>query len=76
MKLLEEKTVTQLLSYIENILYLRLSNKCKGRDTGNIIPLILPTGIVGSMSPILSAYTQQITLLEFNISSNDSFFKN
>ncbi len=65
LELSEEETVTQLLSYIENTLYLKPLNKGKGRDTGNIIPLILPIETVGSVSPILSAYTQQITLLEF-----------
>jgi len=65
LKLSEEETVTQLLSYIENTLYLKPLNKGKGKDTGNIIPLILPMGTAESVSPILSAYTQQITLPEF-----------
>ncbi len=49
--------VTQLLSYIENIPYLRLLSKGKGKDTGNIMLLVLPTGTAGSVSPILPAYT-------------------
>jgi len=73
LKLSEEEMVTQLLSYIENIPYLRLSSKGKGKNTGNIIPLILLTGTAGSILLILSAYTQQIILLEFQISSNSSF---
>src|SRR6266498_5843306 len=52
LKLLEEETVTQLLSYIENIPYLSASSKGKEKDTKNITSLILPTGIVGSVSPI------------------------
>ncbi len=57
LKLSEEETVIQLLSYIENTLYLRPSNKGKKKDTGNIIPLVLLTGTAGSVSPILSSYT-------------------
>ncbi len=57
LKLLEEETVTQLLSYIENTLYLRLSSKGKERDIRNIISLVLPIGTAGSVSPILPAYT-------------------
>ena len=57
LELSEEKTITQLLSYIEDIPYLRSSNKGKGKETGDITLLILPTGTVGSISLILSAYT-------------------
>ncbi len=57
LELSEEEIITQLLSYIENTSYLRLSSKGKGKDTGNIMPLILLTGIARSVSPILSAYT-------------------
>ncbi len=53
----EEKTITQLLSYIEKTLYLSPSSKGKGKETGDITPLILPTGTAGSVSPILPAYT-------------------
>jgi len=41
LELSEEKTVIQLLSYIKNTLYLKLINKRKKRDTGNITSLIL-----------------------------------
>jgi len=73
LKLSEEETVIQLLSYIENTSYLSASSKGKGKDTGDIIPLILPMRIAGSVSPILSAYTQQITLPEFQTNNNNSF---
>ena len=73
MELSKEETVTQLLSYIEKIPYLKPSSKEKGKETGDITSLILPTGITGSVSPILPAYTQQITLLEFQTSRNSSF---
>jgi len=56
LKLSEEEIIIQLLSYIENILYLRSLNKGKGKDTGNIMSLILPIRTTGSVSPILSAY--------------------
>ncbi len=76
LKLSEEKIVTQLLSYIENTLYLRPSSKGKNKDIGKIIPLILLIETAGSILPILPAYTQQITLLEFNTSNNSSFLGN
>jgi len=57
LELSEEETVTQLLSYIEDTPYLKLSSKGKGKETGDIIPLILLTGTAGLVSPILSAYT-------------------
>ncbi len=76
MELSEEKAITQLLSYIENTLYLRSSSKGKRKDTENIILLILLTGTAGSVSPILLSYTQQITLSEFQISSKGSFLSN
>ena len=76
LELSEEETVTQLLSYIKNIPYLKPSSKGKGRNTGNIIPLVLSIGIAGSVSPILPVYIQQITLSEFNTSSNSSFLGN
>ncbi len=56
LKLLEEETVTQLLSYIKNILYLKPSSKRKGKNIRNIILLILLTKIQGSVLPILPAY--------------------
>jgi len=65
LKLSEEETVTQLLSYIENTLYLKPLSKGKEKNTGNITPLILPIRTAGSVLPILSAYIQQITLPEF-----------
>ena len=40
---------------------------------GDITPLNLPTRIIGSVSPILPAYTQQITLSEFQPRSESSF---
>ncbi len=40
---------------------------------GDITLLILPTGTAGSVSPILPAYTQQITLPEFQPRSDSSF---
>ena len=73
MELLEEETVTQLINYIEKTLYLRLLSKGKEKETGDITPLILPIETAGSVSPILLVYTQQITLPEFQISSNSSF---
>jgi len=76
LELSEEEMVIQLLSYIENISYLGSSNKRKGKNTKDITPLILSTGIAGSVSPILSAYTQQITLLEFQTRSNSFFLSN
>ncbi len=50
--------VTQLLSYIENTPYLKLMSKEKGKDTRNIILLVLLIRIQGSVSPILLAYIQ------------------
>ncbi len=43
---------------------------------GNITLLVLPIETAGSVLPILPSYTQQITLPEFNISSNSSFLGN
>ena len=57
LELLEEETVIQLLSYIENTSYLRPSSKEKEKDTENIISLVLSMGIAGSISLILLAYT-------------------
>ncbi len=57
LKLSEEEIVTQLLNYIENILYLKLSSKKKGKDIRNITLLILPIGIAGLVLPILLVYT-------------------
>src|SRR6266511_592542 len=65
LELLEEETVTQLINYIEKTPYLRPLSKGKEKETGNITPLILSTRTAGSVSPILPAYTQQITLPEF-----------
>src|SRR6266542_1701924 len=52
LKLSEEETVTQLLSYIKNIPYLKPSSKGKRKDIEEITPLILPTRTTGSVSPI------------------------
>ncbi len=58
MELIEEETIIQLLNYIGKIPYLKPSdNKEKGKNIGEIILLILSTGIVGSVSFILPAYT-------------------
>jgi len=73
LELSEEETVTQLINYIEKIPYLRPLSKGKEKETEDITLLILPTGTVGSVSPILPAYTQQITLPEFQKSNNSSF---
>ena len=73
MELSEEETVTQLINYIEKTPYLRPLSKGKEKGTGDITPLILPTGTAGSVSPILLAYTQQITLSEFQLRSESSF---
>src|SRR6266498_456832 len=73
LELTEEETVTQLINYIEKTPYLRPLSKGKEKEMGNITPLILSTGIAGSVSPILPAYTQQITLLEFQPRSESSF---
>src|SRR6266542_2941280 len=62
LKLSEEETVIQLINYIEKTPYLRPLSKGKKKKTEDITPLILPTGTAGSVSSILSAYTQQITL--------------
>ncbi len=53
--------------------YLKPLSKGKEKKAEDIIPLILPTGITESVSPILSAYTQQITLPEFQPRSESSF---
>src|SRR6266542_2603645 len=45
LELTEEETVTQLINYIEKTPYLRSLSKGKGKETGDIIPLILPTEI-------------------------------
>ena len=74
MELSEEETVTQLVNYIEKTPYLRPSSKGKEKEMGNITPLILLTGTAGSVSPILPAYTQQITLPEFQPRSESSSF--
>src|SRR6266540_3626641 len=73
LKLSEEETVTQLINYIEKTPYLRPLSKGKKKKTEDITPLILPTGTAGSVSSILSAYTQQITLPEFQSRSGSSF---
>ncbi len=73
LELIEEETVTQLINYIEKTLYLRPSSKGKEKEMGDITSLILPTGTEGSVSPILPAYTQQITLSEFQPRSKRSF---
>ncbi len=73
LELSEEETVTELINYIEKTSYLRPSSKGKGKEQGDIIPLILPTRTAGSVSPILPAYTQQITLPEFQSRSESSF---
>src|SRR6266498_238122 len=72
LELTEEETVAELINYIEKTLYLRPSSKGKEK-AGDITPLILPTGTAGSVSPILPAYTQQITLPEFQPRSENSF---
>src|SRR6266496_3037727 len=76
LELSEEETDTQLINYIEKTPYLRPSSKGKEKETEDITPLILPTGTAGSVSPILPAYTQQITLPEFQPRSNNSFLSN
>ncbi len=73
LELSEEETVIQLINYIEKIPYLRPLSKEKEKEMGDITPLILPTGTTGSVSPILPAYTQQITLPEFQPRSESSF---
>src|SRR6266496_4474002 len=72
LELTEEETVIQLINYIEKTPYLRPLSKGKEKEMGNIMSLILPTGTAGLVSPILPAYTQQITLPEFQTSSNSS----
>jgi len=57
LELSEEETVIQLLSYIKNTPYLGFSIKEKEKDTENITLLVLLTKIVGSILPILLAYT-------------------
>src|SRR6266498_958089 len=71
LELTEEETVTELINYIEKTPYLRPSSKGKEK-AGDITPLILPTGTTESVSPILPAYTQQITLPEFQPRSESS----
>src|SRR6266540_1218979 len=73
LELSEEETVTQLINYIEKTPYLRPLSKGKEKEMENITPLILPTGTAGSVSLILPAYTQQITLPEFQPRSESSF---
>src|SRR6266498_2642414 len=72
LKLSEEETIAELINYIEKTPYLRPSSKGKEK-AGDITLLILPTGTAGSVSPILPAYTQQITLPEFQPRSESSF---
>src|SRR6266542_2574083 len=72
LELSEEETITELINYIEKTPYLKLSSKGKEK-AGDITPLILPTGTIGSVSPILPAYTQQITLPDFQPRSESSF---
>src|SRR6266542_398215 len=74
LELSEEETVTQLINYIEKTPYLRPLSKGKEKEMGNITPLILPTETAGSVSPILPAYTQQITLPEFQPRSESNSF--
>ncbi len=57
LELSEEETVTQLLNYIENTLYLKPSSKGKGKKIGDIILLILPIETAGSVLSILPSYT-------------------
>jgi len=73
LELSEEETVIQLINYIEKTSYLRPFSKGKEKETEDVIPLILPTRTAGLVLPILSAYTQQITLSEFQTSNNSSF---
>src|SRR6266540_1717227 len=73
LELSEEETVTQLINYIEKTLYLKPLSKGKEKEMEDITLLILPTGTARSVSSILPAYTQQITLPEFQISSKSSF---
>ena len=70
MELSEKEIIIQLLNYIEKTSYLKSSSKGKEKNTRNIIPLILLIGTVGSILPILPAYTQQIILLEFNTNNS------
>src|SRR6266496_6675833 len=72
LELSEEETITELINYIEKTPYLKPSSKGKEK-AGDITPLILPTSTTGSVSPILPAYTQQITLPEFQPRSESSF---
>src|SRR6266540_2136703 len=72
LELSEEETVTELINYIEKTPYLRPLSKGKEK-AGDITPLILPTGTTGSVSPILPAYNQQITLPEFQPRGESSF---
>src|SRR6266542_3826057 len=67
-----EETVVEIINYIEKTPYLRPSSKGKEK-AGDITPFILPTGTAGSVSPILPAYTQQITRPEFQPRSESSF---
>src|SRR6266498_521647 len=75
LELSEKETITELINYIEKTPYLRPSSKGKEK-AGDITPLILPTGTAGSVSPILPAYIQQITLPEFQPRSESSFLSN
>ena len=75
LELTEEETVIQLINYIEKTLYLRPLSKGKEKEMEDITSLILPIGTTGSVSPILPAYTQQITLPEFQPRSESSFLR-
>src|SRR6266508_2989751 len=72
LELSEEETIAELINYIEKTPYLRPSSKGKEK-VKDITPLILPIGTAGSVSPILLAYIQQITLPEFQPRSESSF---
>jgi len=56
LELSEKNTVTELINYIEKTPYLKPSSKGKDKEMGDITPLILPTGIAGSVLPILPLY--------------------
>jgi len=73
----EEEIITQLFDYIGKIPYLKPSDsKEKEKDTREIILLVLLTETAGLVSPILPAYMQQIILLEFNTTTQNSIFEN
>jgi len=58
LKLSEKEITAQLLDYIGKTPHLKPSrSKEKGKDIEEIIPLILPTEMAKSVSPILLAYT-------------------